>query len=84
MRIAILTIPGVQMLDVAGPMDVFSEASTHGRSVALRVAKELILFLKRPGGQSQFSVHLEAQAQHSSRIITPGRRSKPPHETVQL
>jgi transcriptional regulator GlxA family with amidase domain len=33
----------------------------HGRSVALRVAKELILFLKRPGGQSQFSVHLEAQ-----------------------
>jgi transcriptional regulator GlxA family with amidase domain len=33
----------------------------HGRSTALRVAKELILFLKRPGGQSQFSVHLEAQ-----------------------
>ena len=33
----------------------------HGRSVALRVAKELILFLKRPGGQSQFSVHLETQ-----------------------
>ncbi len=33
----------------------------HGRSTALRVAKELILFLKRPGGQSQFSIHLEAQ-----------------------
>ena len=33
----------------------------HGRSVALRVAKQLILFLKRPGGQSQFSVHLETQ-----------------------
>jgi transcriptional regulator GlxA family with amidase domain len=32
-----------------------------GRAVALRVAKELILFLQRPGGQSQFSVHLEAQ-----------------------
>lgn len=32
-----------------------------GRSLALRVAKELILFLRRPGGQSQFSVHLEAQ-----------------------
>ncbi|WP_027687748.1 GlxA family transcriptional regulator [Rhizobium leguminosarum] len=32
-----------------------------GRGVALRVAKELILFLQRPGGQSQFSVHLEAQ-----------------------
>lgn len=33
----------------------------HGRSVALRIAKELILFLKRPGGQSQFSIHLDAQ-----------------------
>jgi transcriptional regulator GlxA family with amidase domain len=33
----------------------------HGRSIALRVAKELILFLKRPGGQSQFSIHLDAQ-----------------------
>jgi transcriptional regulator GlxA family with amidase domain len=33
----------------------------HGRSVSLRIAKELILFLKRPGGQSQFSVHLETQ-----------------------
>lgn len=28
MRIAVLAIPGVQMLDVAGPMDVFSEATT--------------------------------------------------------
>jgi hypothetical protein len=28
MRIAILAIPGVQMLDVAGPMDVLSEATT--------------------------------------------------------
>lgn len=27
MRIAILAMPGVQMLDVAGPMDVFSEAN---------------------------------------------------------
>lgn len=33
----------------------------HGRTIALRVAKELILFLQRPGGQSQFSVHLSAQ-----------------------
>ncbi|NLS07706.1 helix-turn-helix domain-containing protein [Rhizobium sp. P32RR-XVIII] len=32
-----------------------------GRSTALRIAKELILFLKRPGGQSQFSIHLDAQ-----------------------
>jgi transcriptional regulator GlxA family with amidase domain len=33
----------------------------YGRTTALRVAKELILFLQRPGGQSQFSVHLAAQ-----------------------
>lgn len=33
----------------------------HGRNVALRIAKELILFVKRGGGQSQFSTHLAAQ-----------------------
>jgi transcriptional regulator GlxA family with amidase domain len=35
----------------------------HGKAVALAVAQELVLFLKRPGGQSQFSRHLEAQKQ---------------------
>jgi transcriptional regulator GlxA family with amidase domain len=34
----------------------------HGRDVALAVARELVMFLKRPGGQSQFSVPLMAQA----------------------
>jgi transcriptional regulator GlxA family with amidase domain len=33
-----------------------------GRRLALRVARHLVVFLKRPGGQSQFSVMLEAQA----------------------
>lgn len=33
----------------------------HGRTAALRVAKALVLFLQRPGGQAQFSVHLAAQ-----------------------
>jgi transcriptional regulator GlxA family with amidase domain len=33
----------------------------HGRDVALGVARELVLFLKRPGGQSQFSAQLQAQ-----------------------
>ena len=33
----------------------------HGRDVALGVARELVLFLKRPGGQAQFSVQLQAQ-----------------------
>lgn len=32
-----------------------------GRDVALSVAQELVLYLKRPGGQSQFSRMLEAQ-----------------------
>jgi transcriptional regulator GlxA family with amidase domain len=33
----------------------------HGRDVALGVARELVLFLRRPGGQSQFSAQLAAQ-----------------------
>lgn len=33
----------------------------HGRALALRTAQELVMFLKRPGGQSQFSAELEAQ-----------------------
>jgi transcriptional regulator GlxA family with amidase domain len=33
----------------------------HGSVVALAVARELVMFLKRPGGQSQFSDHLAAQ-----------------------
>jgi transcriptional regulator GlxA family with amidase domain len=32
-----------------------------GRDVALETARELVMFLKRPGGQSQFSSHLAAQ-----------------------
>jgi transcriptional regulator GlxA family with amidase domain len=33
-----------------------------GRVMALRVARHLVVFLKRPGGQSQFSAMLESQA----------------------
>ncbi len=32
-----------------------------GRDVALAAARELVMFLKRPGGQAQFSAQLEAQ-----------------------
>jgi transcriptional regulator GlxA family with amidase domain len=32
----------------------------HGRDAALAVARQLVLFLKRPGGQAQFSSHLAA------------------------
>ena len=33
-----------------------------GRHVALQVARQLVLFLRRPGGQSQFSAQLAVQA----------------------
>jgi transcriptional regulator GlxA family with amidase domain len=33
-----------------------------GRALAMRVARRLVVFLKRPGGQSQFSALLDAQA----------------------
>jgi transcriptional regulator GlxA family with amidase domain len=40
----------------------------HGRDVALSVARRLVVFLKRPGGQSQFSAHLAAQLAAEGRI----------------
>jgi transcriptional regulator GlxA family with amidase domain len=40
-----------------------------GRGVALRVAKHLVVFLKRPGGQSQFSAVLEAQARDDGGFV---------------
>ncbi len=39
-----------------------------GRDVALAVARMLVLFLKRPGGQSQFSTKLQAQAAEGRRL----------------
>jgi transcriptional regulator GlxA family with amidase domain len=36
--------------------------SDLGRKVAMQVARHLVVFLNRPGGQSQFSVALEAQS----------------------
>lgn len=37
----------------------------YGRDVALAVARNFVMFLKRPGGQSQFSVQLETQSSQS-------------------
>ena len=34
----------------------------HGRELALLVARMLVVFLKRPGGQSQFSMPLQSQS----------------------
>lgn len=36
-------------------------AEDHGRSLALEIARLLVVFLKRPGGQSQFSTQLALQ-----------------------
>jgi transcriptional regulator GlxA family with amidase domain len=36
-----------------------------GTAAALKVARELVLFLRRPGGQDQVSVSLETQASHT-------------------
>jgi transcriptional regulator GlxA family with amidase domain len=40
----------------------------HGRELALTVAQWMVIFLKRPGGQSQFSVGLAAQATEHEKI----------------
>lgn len=37
-----------------------------GRDVALQVARELVMFLKRPGGQAQFSMLLQSQTAESA------------------
>jgi len=42
----------------------------HGRELALTVARWLVLFLKRPGGQAQFSAELSAQATEHDVIRT--------------
>jgi len=36
-----------------------------GAAAAMKVARELVLFLRRPGGQDQVSVSLETQASHT-------------------
>lgn len=37
-----------------------------GRDVSMHVARELVVFLKRPGGQAQYSVSLQSQVQSGS------------------
>ncbi|MBP0018679.1 MAG: GlxA family transcriptional regulator [Cyanobacteria bacterium SBLK] len=39
-----------------------------GRDLAFKIARRLVVFLRRPGGQSQFSAHLAAQIATESRI----------------
>jgi transcriptional regulator GlxA family with amidase domain len=42
--------------------------SDWGQSTALAIAQELVMFLKRPGGQSQFSSHLAAQFSEDDKL----------------
>lgn len=39
-----------------------------GKALALRLARRHVVFMMRPGGQAQFSVHLRAQATHDPRL----------------
>jgi len=40
----------------------------HGPDLALKVARDLVVFMKRPGGQAQFSEPLEFQTQARDRV----------------
>jgi transcriptional regulator GlxA family with amidase domain len=40
----------------------------YGRELALAVARYMVVFLKRPGGQSQFSAHLASQISRKTNI----------------
>lgn len=40
----------------------------HGRDIAMSVARYMVVFMKRPGGQSQFSAHLVGQMSKTSLI----------------
>jgi transcriptional regulator GlxA family with amidase domain len=39
----------------------------YGHKVAMKTARQLVVFMKRSGGQSQFSTPLAAQAQEGER-----------------
>ncbi len=40
----------------------------HGRGLALAIARHMVIYLKRPGGQSQFSTHLIEQSNRRTPI----------------
>jgi transcriptional regulator GlxA family with amidase domain len=56
-----------------------------GRDVALAVARELVMFLKRPGGQAQFSAQLSAQfAEHEPLRDLQAWIIEHPHEELSI
>jgi transcriptional regulator GlxA family with amidase domain len=73
-HVAIIAVPPARMLDVVGPAEVFADANKlHGGEPVYKVEiiaasedcavpSQIGVFLRRPGGQSQFSATLAAQA----------------------
>ena len=56
-----------------------------GREVALETARWLVLFLKRPGGQAQFSAQLAAQiGRPRAAARAPGVDPGPPREDLSV
>ena len=52
-------------------------ADDLGPDVALRVARQLVMYVQRPGGQAQFSAQLEAQARRAAIRCASCRRGSP-------
>lgn len=50
-------------------------ADDHGQDVALRVARQLVIYLKRPGGQSQFNVSLDQVSTVMGQAVVRNRAS---------
>lgn len=52
--------------------------SDHGADLARRVARYLVVFMQRPGGQTQFSVRMRAEPRSSSlRVVLDGVAQDP-------
>jgi transcriptional regulator GlxA family with amidase domain len=52
----------IHLAGVTAWVDLALVEEDLGSKVALGVARDLVLFLKRPGGQAQFSLSLAAQS----------------------
>lgn len=68
--IFVTDLPRVSSAGVSAGIDLALALveSDLGQAIALAVARDLVLFLRRPGGQSQFSAGLQAQARASPRL----------------
>ena len=58
------------MVSAARAVSILIEKD-HGGRLALRVARDLVVFFKRPGGQSQFSTVLSGQIADADGTLGP-------------